>query len=203
MAGWDDAELARLQSQFGATWGVAPEINGPGYKPKGNTYKSDEEDEADQSEFVVSPSAPARLTDIPTSSINASRPRTVAAGYEPNRNNGTLTVVFRDGTVWNYYGVTPGEWSNFHASISKGRPWINDQLFGRGEPADMSAISASVAAEIYRFSRSAQLKYATKYSYKDSATGKKSQRVSKTAVSRSALKPGKNPSKGGKNPNQK
>jgi hypothetical protein len=202
MAGWDDAELSRLRSNFGAQWGIAPESLGGVYAPKGNAFKSEDDDDgADAAEFAVSPTAPAALTDIPTSSINASRPRTVAAGYDKTR--AVLTVVFRDGTIWNYDGVTPGEWQNFSASISKGRPWINDQLFGRGYPADMSSVNASVAAEIYRYARAAQIKYATKYSYKDSVTGKKAQRVSKTAVSRSALKPGKNPSKGGKNPNQK
>jgi hypothetical protein len=36
-----------------------------------------------------------------------------------------MTVVFRDGTFYNYYQVTPGEWSNFSASFSKGKPWLN------------------------------------------------------------------------------
>jgi hypothetical protein len=30
-----------------------------------------------------------------------------------------MTVVFRDGTFYNYYQVTPGEWEAFHASYSK------------------------------------------------------------------------------------
>jgi len=203
MAGWDDAELSRLRSQFGAEWGVQPEAIPKGYNP-GNTFKEDEE-EADEFEFAVSPDAPADLTDIPTSSINVSRPRTVAAGYDRNRQ--IMTVVFRDGTIWNYKKVTPGEWSGFHASISKGRPWLNKGglFYNKTEqgPADMSAIAPEIAAEVYRYSRAAQLKYATKYKYSTGASNTRVQRVSKTASSRSVLKPGKNPSKGGKNPNQK
>lgn len=153
-----------------------------------------------------SESAPAPLTDIPTSSLNASRPRTVAAGYDPDRK--ILTVVFRDGTVWNYDNVTPGEWENFHASISKGRPWLNDQLFGRGYPADLTGLDPAVYAELYSKARIAQVQFRTKRQYLTTG-GKKVSRVGKGAVgkARTSVKginphyaKGKNPSKGGKNP---
>lgn len=105
------------------------------------------------------------LTDIPTSSTNYSRPRTVAAGYDPNTK--TMTVVFRDGTFYNYYDVSAGEWENFSASYSKGRPWLNrknskqaaDGLFigkQRG-PADVSAIDPAIREQLYRVSRAQQL----------------------------------------------
>ena len=105
--------------------------------------------------------------DVPTSSTNYERPRTVAAGYDPDRQ--TMTVVFRDGTFYNYYEVTPGEWEAFHASYSKGRPWLNkksksqssDGLFihkPRGDAGDMSGVDPSIREALYRVSRTQQLK---------------------------------------------
>lgn len=149
------------------------------YAPQ-NTYIDITEEEVDEmGEYGVSPNAPAELTDIPTSSLNASRPRTVAAGYDASRK--ILTVVFRDGTVWNYSGVTEGEWQNFHSSISKGRPWINNQVFGVGEPADLTTLDAPIQASIYNAARRAQIQYKTVRKYK-SATGRAdTYRVGKTA----------------------
>jgi len=106
-----------------------------------------------------------KLTDIPTSSTNYTRPRTVAAGYDPQSK--TMTVVFRDGTFYNYYDVTPGEWENFSASYSKGRPWLNrknsnqgaDGLFigkPRGQ-ANIEDIDPIVREQLYRVARSQQL----------------------------------------------
>lgn len=63
--------------------------------------------------------APAPLTEIPTKTTNPKKPRTLAAGYD--RPSQTLTVTFRDGTVWNYYGVTYQMWTAFKASPSPGR----------------------------------------------------------------------------------
>jgi hypothetical protein len=60
--------------------------------------------------------------DVPTSTSNFKRPRTLAAGYDPNTE--TVTVVFRDGTFYNYYGISKGTWQNFRASYSKG-PFLN------------------------------------------------------------------------------
>jgi hypothetical protein len=106
-----------------------------------------------------------KLTDVPTSSTNYSRPRTVAAGYDPKSK--TMTVVFRDGTFYNYYDVTAGEWENFSSSYSKGRPWLNrknsnqgaDGLFigkPRGQ-ADIADIDPAVREQLYRVARSQQL----------------------------------------------
>lgn len=70
---------------------------------------------------------PAALSVIPTSTTNLRRPRTVAAGWQANpddENTGKLTVVFRDGTYYNYYDVTKSEWDRFKASPSKG-PLLN------------------------------------------------------------------------------
>lgn len=108
--------------------------------------------------------------DIPTSSTNYSRPRTVAAGYDPERQ--TMTVVFRDGTFYNYYEVTQSEWDAFHASYSKGKPWLNkanksqssDGLFvhkPRGN-ADMSEVLPEIREALYRVVRTHQQKNPTK-----------------------------------------
>lgn len=129
------------------------------YAPKNLT--SAQKMEVEDSEYSVA----FTDSDIPTSSSNYSRPRTVAAGYDAERQ--TMTVVFRDGTFYNYYQVTEGEWRAFKASVSKGNPWLNranknqgsDGLFigkPRG-PADVSNISPTVREALYRIVRSQQI----------------------------------------------
>ena len=54
-----------------------------------------------------------------TTSSNPKRPRTLKAGYDPKTE--TLTVVFRDGTWWNYYDVPGYLWEGFVLSESKGQ----------------------------------------------------------------------------------
>ena len=108
------------------------------------------------------------LSEVPTSSTNYSRPRTVAAGYDPDTQ--TMTVVFRDGTFYNYYEVTRSEWESFHASYSKGSPWLNkgfidgkqkvDGLFiqkPRGVATDISSINPAIREQLYRVARTAQI----------------------------------------------
>jgi hypothetical protein len=105
--------------------------------------------------------------DVPTSSTNYSRPRTVAASFDESRN--VMTVVFRDGTFYNYYEVTRSEWDAFRASYSKGSPWLNrgfpngkqqtDGLFigkPRG-PADVSNVAPEIKAALYRIARTQQI----------------------------------------------
>jgi hypothetical protein len=109
--------------------------------------------------------------DVPTSSTNYSRPRTVAAGYDPERK--TMTVVFRDGTFYNYYEVTEAEWLSFKSSYSKGRPWLNrasktqssDGLFiskPRGDAGDMQSVSPEIREALYRVIRTQQQRNPTK-----------------------------------------
>jgi hypothetical protein len=109
-------------------------------------------------------------SDIPTSSSNYSRPRTIAAGYDEQRQ--TMTVVFRDGTFYNYYQVTPGEWQGFKASVSKGNPWLNkagrrqgsDGLFlskPRGL-ADVSSINPQIRELLYKVVRTSQIEQSSK-----------------------------------------
>ncbi|NDH64833.1 MAG: KTSC domain-containing protein [Microbacteriaceae bacterium] len=104
---------------------------------------------------AVSPSAPASLTDIPTSTTDPSRPRTIAAGYDSSRR--TLTVVFRDGTYYNYYEVSALEWSNFKRARSKGR-FIATYLDikSRGA-ADVTTLSQQGREALYRVSRTGQI----------------------------------------------
>jgi len=53
-----------------------------------------------------------------TSTMNPERPRTIRAGY--NHETEVLTVVFRDGTWWNYYDVPVDMWERFKEAPSKG-----------------------------------------------------------------------------------
>jgi hypothetical protein len=177
--------------------------------------------------FIDTPNAPVDLfsgsnstdVDIPTSTTNARRPRTVAAGYTrrnyPNgKEYGLLTVVFRDGTVWNYEGVSEGDWLNFRASVSKGRPWINEKRFGKGQAADVSFIDPRIRASIYEVAREYQVQSASVRRYRapdqSSRTKARVQRVGKMSAKRAQAqfrgptpkKGGKNPSTGGTNPNQ-
>lgn len=144
----------------------------------------------------------AVLTDVPTSSTNYGRPRTVAAGYDAARR--TMTVVFRDGTFYNYYDVTPGEWSSFSSSFSKGKPWLNRGFKGgkqefdgifigkpRGE-ADVSTIDPVVREQLYRVARTQQIRQKPLQSA--FTPGKVAGWQARTP------RPGKNPSLGGTNP---
>lgn len=70
----------------------------------------------DDEEFeVVDAQGPTMRT---TSSSNPKKPRTIKAGYDYR--TGTMTVVFRDGTWWDYYEVPESVWYDFTISNSKG-----------------------------------------------------------------------------------
>jgi len=130
-------------------------------------FYMNEDDPEDSGEYVprrgpVDEYSPAEITDVPTSSTDVLRPRTLAAGYDSDRE--VLTVVFRDGTVWNYTGVTPGEWRGFSASLSKGKLLVKGSVldgksFG---PASLTDLDPSIYAQISYISRLAQLKYRRK-----------------------------------------
>jgi hypothetical protein len=153
-----------------------------------NTYTSNNlaDEQRDFESSIV------KLTDVPTSSTNYSRPRTVAAGYNPVSK--TMTVVFRDGTFYNYYDVSPGEWENFSSSYSKGRPWLNrknsqqgaDGLFinkPRGQ-ANIEDIDPNVREQLYRVARTQQLykkpRAHKEYSYKSPQDRVPQQRTQKS-----------------------
>lgn len=64
-------------------------------------------------------SIPSKLSLKGTSTSDPLRPRTVAAGYDPRTQ--VMTVVFRDGTWWNYYDVPEDIWEGFEQADSKGQ----------------------------------------------------------------------------------
>ena len=99
----------------------------------------------------------APISVVPTSTINPERPRTVAAGYDSKEQK--ITVVFRDGTYYNYYQVTPQEWQAFKARVSKGR-YIYSYLDSKPRgPADVGAISAQARRAFYKIARASQVHY--------------------------------------------
>lgn len=99
--------------------------------------------------------APAQLSVVPTSTTNPKRPRTVAAGYDKDRR--VITVVFRDGTWYNYYDCAPNTWQDFKARVSKGRYIYRYLDFHPRGPADVSAFSAEAQEIMYRVVRTAQI----------------------------------------------
>lgn len=96
----------------------------------------------------------SRLSEVPTATSKPERPRTIAAGYDPRSK--TLTLVFRDGTYYNYYEVSKQEWDTFRGLPSK-YEYIAGTLDGhrRGE-ADVSVISEEVRRAIYQVARMSQ-----------------------------------------------
>lgn len=151
------------RTKFGKAVNQSFQNNANGYNPQsyGAAQTADDKDisnaNGDSAAFIIK--------DIPTSSTNYARPRTVAAGYDPYRQ--VMTVVFRDGTFYNYYEVTPSEWEAFHASYSKGKPWLNprnskqgfDGLFlskPRGDAGDMSSVDPEIRAALWRVAKSWQ-----------------------------------------------
>lgn len=97
---------------------------------------------------------PAPIQVVPTSTTNPQRPRTVAAGYDGRR--GVLTVVFRDGTFYNYYSVDESEWEAFKAEWSKGL-YIRTVLDFKPRGTARMASSTLVAREgLYRIARTGQ-----------------------------------------------
>jgi hypothetical protein len=209
--GYDSAELVRLQTIFNSQqFAQSADLDGVTYDP----YSEDDYEEPQQQGAEdIDDRAPARLTDVPTSSTNFKKPRTVAAGYDNARQ--VLTVMFRDGTLWNYYDVTKDEWIKFHASISKGNPFINRQFLSKPQGlADLSGISDDFLSQLQLMARTNQFRYKSRRATLD-PYGKKIYGVTKSAQSKSQLNPrsatsralskgkGVNPSKGGKPPKRK
>lgn len=209
--GYDSAELVRLQTIFNANqFAQSFDLDSVTYDP----YTDDDYEEPQQQGAEdINDRSPARLTDVPTSSTNFKKPRTVAAGYDKNR--GVLTVMFRDGTLWNYYDVSRDEWIKFHASISKGNPYINRQFLSKPQGlADLTGISDDFLSQIQLMARTNQFRYKSRRATLD-PYGKKIYGVKKEAQTKSQLNPnsaasralakgkGTNPSKGGKPPKRK
>jgi hypothetical protein len=175
----------------------------------------DYDSEQDFDELTANSGRPARLTIIPTTSTNVSRPYTIAAGWEryPRQTEayenslGTLTCLFRDGTLYNYYDVAQSFWIKFSGAISKGqflnRNSPNPELTNsyRHGPADMSGVNSQTRDMIYSTARRAQLAGVNKkaYTYTNDGPNATPTRVAKgTLVTKSArLKAGKNQSRAG------
>lgn len=100
--------------------------------------------------------APAPLSLVPTSTTNPERPRTVAAGYDRERS--VLTVVFRDGTYYNYYEVSVSEWQDFKRRVSKGQYIYQYLDYKPRGPANVSALPSYARSALYKLTRSMQLK---------------------------------------------
>ncbi|CAB4167046.1 KTSC domain containing protein [uncultured Caudovirales phage] len=137
--------------------------------------------------------SPADITLIPTSSTNPQRPRTVAAGYDADEEK--LTVVFRDGTFYNYYEVDENEWKAFKANRSKGAIIYRMLDFKPRGYADVSSLSKKAQQAFYRFSRGAQIHTKGAVAGQTKTTYKT---IAQTARAKKAT--GKNPSTGGRAP---
>ena len=209
--GYDSAELVRLQTIFGASNPSAPDnFKAPSYTPwEEEDYEEPQQNGAEN----FDDQSPARLTDVPTSSTNVKKPRTVAAGYDRDRM--VLTVMFRDGTLWNYYDISKDEWIKFHSAISKGNPFINKEFKSKPQGlADLSGISDDFLSQLQLMARSSQFRYKSRRATLDpygkkiygvvGAAQRKSQLNPRSATSRAIAKgKGTNPSKGGKPPKRK
>lgn len=118
----------------------------------GYTNRGDEPSTAVVSSIGTSP---ADITYSPTSTTNPRRPRTVAAGYDKARK--VMTVIFRDGTFYNYYGVSGLEWNNFKRSRSKGR-FIRTYLDAKTRGvASMGMVPQAHQELLYKVARTSQV----------------------------------------------
>lgn len=126
--------------------------------PAGTNYAEDPRDYSD---------GPAPLSIIPTSTTNYRRPRTVAAGYDKARQ--ILTVVFRDGTFYNYHEVKTQTWNGFKAAFSKGRyilAYLDTHPHGL---ADMGSMPSYARETLYRIARTNQIYF--EYEGRSTKTG--------------------------------
>jgi len=98
---------------------------------------------------------PAALSVMPTSTTNPERPRTVAAGFDPKR--AVITVVFRDGTYYNYYDCDAPTWDQFKSEHSKGA-YIASVLDGHARgTANMGGAPVHAREQAYRIARTGQI----------------------------------------------
>lgn len=67
------------------------------------------------------------ITVEPTRTSNPGRPRTTGMGYDYGTD--TLRVVFREGAVYDYFGVSTAQWWRMKRSASPGK-FINRVLTG-------------------------------------------------------------------------
>jgi hypothetical protein len=118
-------------------------------------------DNDDSSKYEVDPDPKsfAKLELKGTSTVNPKQPRTTAAGYDMETQ--TLTVVFRDGTWWNYYDVPEDMWFEFKNAQSKGRYLKGSGLdnwhsMGPVDMSDMRPAARATLNQVVRASSRAQ-----------------------------------------------
>lgn len=101
---------------------------------------------------------------FPTTSSNPEKPRTLKAGYDYSTN--TLTVVFRDGTWWDYRGVSPEMWAAFKAADSKGKFLRTSGLdsWGNMGPSDVDSMPKHRREQMNDIKEFADYMYGTKKS---------------------------------------
>lgn len=169
------------------------------YDANGNLVVPDYTNYAADARVGADMESPAAITVRPTSSSNPKRPRTVAAGYDPARR--VLTVVFRDGTFYNYYEVGPQMWESFRGSWSKGwyiKRWLDKKPRGM---ADMSYASARAQEELYRISRTNQILFDAIQDYRTPAQARRQRKFERDTISEAnkrAKQAGKNTATAGK-----
>lgn len=182
--GWrDDAANAAANENMGRR-NLAANVHQPGqeslvvrnpvagYKP--GDYLSSAPSRFDQDPAYV---------EVPTATTNPLRPRTVAASY--NKREKTLTVMFFDGTLYNYYLVTPEEWDGFKLATDKqGRAskgqYIKDTLDKKSRGfADVTALPEDVRSLARSLARAAQMSAAKEKGWKPPTVVKRAARQSK------------------------
>lgn len=133
-------------------------------RSKGRKVYGEDDDEivipGEKGPQTGSATAPAELSVVPTSTTNPARPRTVAAGYDKSRE--TLTVVFYDGTYYNYYEVSTAEWQAFKSRTSKGQYIYKYLDFHPRGPADEGSLPVYARTALYKIARVTQLHSSSK-----------------------------------------
>ena len=82
-------------------------------------YADEFEGEVEHERTMAARGGPVSLSYNPTRTSNPGRPRTLAAGYDGGTD--VLTIVVREGAVYEYYGVTGMQWQRFKRSASPGK----------------------------------------------------------------------------------
>ena len=137
-----------------------------------SSYRQSYDEDVDTGELMIpgmrgpqgaEGNAPAAITMVPTATKHPERPRTVAAGYDSSRD--VLTVIFRDGTFYNYYEVTPVQWQAFKSAPSKGVYIYNQLDFHPRGPASTTGVSPAIRENLYRIARGVQVQKKGKNMY--------------------------------------
>lgn len=133
------------------------------YQHTGSTPRVEAATSTDDADYEKT--SPAPLSEVPTAtsaySPGASKPgqpRTVGAGFiiDEGADKGKLTIVFRDGTYYNYYDVPYTTWETFKSLPSKGG-YIRSVLdgFQRGPATDVN-MDPDIRQELYKILKTSQ-----------------------------------------------